>query len=424
MARGTCTYRTGPRAFAAVGLSVLGSRDARRLDGGCSWAPLGSRQEVPGELSAWYPGEHHDLKYETVVLHCNLFWEPKQRAGGGRLAVTIDGRTRVVLREPRGAPLNPAAPFAHNVTFCSPPIYGSVRPEAIHEWVEFHFHQGVDHMVMYDAGGVDRTVAALLALYVKLGECHRPGPQAGDGAMSMLDLGSTCKRRCCASHERHWPGAGRMEIVDMRHTAKYETWLYSQVMLMNDCAYRTRFTTKWAIYLDFDEYWQSDHPTRKTIPDFLTEYEGKAYVTFGSMWWGPQNCVPEAQAEGPWMVQRMFYHWPEIYCVNKERFPASELCLDYWGHRKYAVDPRRVFALQIHRTEIPQQGGVDVDAKVAKNNHFQGILKRNGNWCTEVLSKEQEIVWWARGSEIADLATKARRSPVARLPPGLLSYSS
>eukprot|EP00850_Spirogloea_muscicola_P009710 SM000055S18244 [mRNA] locus=s55:237423:240433:- [translate_table: standard] len=380
MARRTCTYRTGPRAFAAIGLSVLGSRDARRLDGGCSWAPLGSRQEVPGELSAWYPGEHHDLKYEAVVLHCNLFWKPKQRAGGGRLAVTIDGRTRVVLREPRAAPLSPAAPFAHNVTFCSPPIYGSVRPEAIHEWVEYHFHQGVDHMVMYDAGGVDTTVAALLALYVKL---------------------------------------GRMEVVDMRHTAKYETWLYSQVMLMNDCAYRTRFTTKWAVYLDFDEYWQSDHPTRKTLPDFLNEYEGKAYVTFGSIWWGPQNCVPEAQAEGPWMVQRMFYHWPEIYCVNKERFPAWELCLDYWGHRKYAVDPRR-----IHRTEIPQQGGVDVDAKVAKNNHFQGILKRNGNWCTEVLSKEQEIEWWARGSEIAELATKARRSPVARLPPGLLSYST
>lgn len=43
---------------------------------------------ITGDLVPVYPGEHHDLMYETVILHCNLDAETVLHVGGA-LLVTI-----------------------------------------------------------------------------------------------------------------------------------------------------------------------------------------------------------------------------------------------------------------------------------------------------------------------------------------------
>jgi len=44
---------------------------------------------------------------------------------------------------------------------------------------------------------------------------------------------------------------------------------------------------------------------------------------------------------------RMLFHWPHYYCTNRKDFPKVELCIDYHGFRRYAVDPRLVSSAQM-----------------------------------------------------------------------------
>lgn len=53
---------------------------------------------------------------------------------------------------------------------------------------------------------------------------------------------------------------GLLEVRDVTSLLRYESWLYSQVMLINDCAYSTRYTSRWTLYLDLDEYFNADNP--------------------------------------------------------------------------------------------------------------------------------------------------------------------
>lgn len=46
-------------------------------------------------------------------------------------------------------------------------------------------------------------------------------------------------------------------------------------------------------------------------------------------------------------------------------------CLNYWGHRKLIVDPRRVTHVENHLCIDPPMGGVDFPAEELHHNHFQ-----------------------------------------------------
>ncbi|CAI7852911.1 unnamed protein product, partial [Closterium sp. NIES-53] len=139
--------------------------------------------------------------------------------------------------------------------------------------------------------------------------------------------------------------------------------------------------------------------------------------------------------EREWGIQCMFYHWPHIYCLKPDLFPRSEMCLDYYGHRKYAINPRKVTALQIHRPVLNDSYGFDLDTTVAKLNHFQGYVQRvkplnatveSGNsnvtasvaqeqqlpaFCSHIIHIDEPIIWWARGQEIGEIAAEAQKNP-------------
>ncbi|CAI5964529.1 unnamed protein product [Closterium sp. NIES-65] len=109
---------------------------------------------------------------------------------------------------------------------------------------------------------------------------------------------------------------------------------------------------------------------QRLIPLVLESYDGASYLSLGTLWWDTERCVDPSEAKGTWGIQRMFYHWPHIYCLKPELFPRfrgeakeiewgiqrmfyhwphiyclkpelfprSEMCLDYYGHRKYAIN--------------------------------------------------------------------------------------
>lgn len=187
---------------------------------------------------------------------------------------------------------------------------------------------------------------------------------------------------------------------------------------------------------EFSEYFSSE--TGGTLLGLLNSYEGKPYVSLGSRWWSLERCVTQEEGtrsmsardssvgEGmvlgsldsggwTWGVEKMLFHWPHYYCTNKKDFPKVELCIDYHGFRRYAVDPRLVSSAQIHRTEVPRLGGIDIDADVARLNRFPGLLEESpGKECTKLMKISEVVDWWVKDHQVSLLAKEAKQQPHAQ----------
>lgn len=83
-------YRINGYSFVAVGLSALTLHDSISVEK-CFW--MGHDGTVlTGKLYPLYPGEHHDLMYEAVIVQCSL--EKETSSGeGGNLLFTIGIKT-------------------------------------------------------------------------------------------------------------------------------------------------------------------------------------------------------------------------------------------------------------------------------------------------------------------------------------------
>lgn len=91
------------------------------------------------------------------------------------------------------------------IVFCSSPLFGTLQPRALSQWMDYHlFLLGLDHVFLYDGGGVSLPVLAELARF--------------------LD-------------------AGLITITDFRDQALYSSWSHAQVSLETPLALTAPVTT-------------------------------------------------------------------------------------------------------------------------------------------------------------------------------------
>ncbi|CAI7806850.1 unnamed protein product [Closterium sp. NIES-54] len=97
--------------------------------------------------------------------------------GGGRVHMGMEGEDVVVYEEQPGEVVTAMthAPFIYNITHCSPPMHGQVISERIYQWMDLHIRMGVDHFSLYDVGGVDPQLRALIACHLP-SHCTLPPP--------------------------------------------------------------------------------------------------------------------------------------------------------------------------------------------------------------------------------------------------------
>ncbi|CAI5992581.1 unnamed protein product [Closterium sp. NIES-65] len=240
-------YRLSASLFVVIGLSPLPLH--RNLDARvCRWYPAtSSSSPILGEVSIEYPGESHSKPYEVAMLFCQLSSPTPstrergrkgdgRRSAGGHLTVVIEREEILVLGEPANEklPLEPSAPYASNITYCSSPIYGQFNSLRVLEWVVYHQRgHGVDLFHMYDAGGMGEPIMRTLGPFIK---------------------------------------AGQMTVTDVTEVDEFETW-FGQVLVVNDCAYRSLFTSRWVLFLDLDEYLYVSQPLGSSLITALTRYE-------------------------------------------------------------------------------------------------------------------------------------------------------
>ncbi|CAI5533700.1 unnamed protein product [Closterium sp. Naga37s-1] len=242
-------YRLSASLFVVIGLSPLPLH--RNLDARvCRWYPAtSSSSPILGEVSIEYPGESHSKPYEVAMLFCQLSSPTPstrergrkgdgRRSAGGHLTVVIEREEILVLGEPANEklplPLEPSAPYASNITYCSSPIYGQFNSLRVLEWVVYHQQgHGVDLFHMYNAGGMGEPIMRTLGPFIK---------------------------------------EGQMTVTDVTEVDEFETW-FGQVLVVNDCAYRSLFTSRWVLFLDLDEYLYVSQPLGSSLITALAHYE-------------------------------------------------------------------------------------------------------------------------------------------------------
>ncbi|CAI5484060.1 unnamed protein product [Closterium sp. Yama58-4] len=506
------SYRMSESKFAVVGLASRVLKTSREL-GRCLWKEKHGGHRVTGQLV----GDDHNKRYEAVVLVCELE-ESTAQDFGGILVVTVDKEDIVAYIEDQGQypSANPAPPYPHRLTYCSPPLATKLIPMRIYEWIEYHLHVGVDRVVLYDAGALDPEIMGLIEGFVE---------------------------------------GGFVQIVDMRRVEQFDIWESGRLLAMNDCVHQHAFTSQWVFFAEMSEYFSSR--SGEDMAAVLSRFEGRPYVSFGSRWWSLEKCVqvegagggagggvgrgaggrsllavagggggggsalrsvgnstgagagaggdaartagttgagatagaagggdaatagtagaaggtgggtagaaggggggvgasgggagaaagmgtagaagataaatatttittataavttaePPPAASPVWAVERMRFHWPQLFCTNKDEYPRAEMCLGEFGYRRVAVDPRQVMTVLVHRTSVPEMGGDDLDASEARFNRYPLLTEETRKACQREVRPGEVVEWWVRDAEVAEIAEKARKSPKGR----------
>ncbi|CAI5531391.1 unnamed protein product [Closterium sp. Naga37s-1] len=301
-------------------------REARRLEE----VEVDGREWIRGSVEEIHVGEHQSMKYAVLILICTLKRETLSGVGG-RVHMGMEGEDVVVYEEQPGEVVTAMthAPFLYNITHCSAPIHGQVISERIYQWMDLHIRMGVDHF------SLTCNVPSSRCTCIRMGVDH----------FSLYDVGGVDPQ--LRALIKPLLDGGIAEITDFRDLVNYESWYHGQVMIVNECVHRFRRLSKWIMYLDFDEFMfiagQERMPTPLSVNHFLMPYEGMPYVTHGSLWWDWERCLPSQGPDDPrWPLERMLWHGPGVYCKARDNHTKPNMCLDHYGHRKLFVDPRRV----------------------------------------------------------------------------------
>eukprot|EP00850_Spirogloea_muscicola_P007718 SM000039S14548 [mRNA] locus=s39:727571:730631:- [translate_table: standard] len=401
-------FRTSLRQFNVVGLaSVALMEKYGEPVRSCGWRDASQGASYDSEQAPLLFGEvkiHHTkdennlhhLAYEAVVVRCTFPDTVGAEGEGGYLffnvtsgfslsTTDVESEAVVAFHE---KPENfdktiftddgVQPDLKYEYAFCSSPIFGHPIAKRINEWLHYHhaLFEGSVHYFMYDAGGLDAELSALFDPYQQ---------------------------------------AGRMTITDVQMQRNYESYWQNQVLVVNDCLYRSRLVAKWALHFDFEEYIHVAPPA--LLKDVLAPHFEKPWVSFGSIYFSLAYCAPETEANaGAWAVERLLFRleWPTCYTEG----PESQVCFGAAGKRKYLVNPRMVHAAAVHYIVEGESTGETLNTAVARINHYGGLAGTaddSPSLCklvhdpAEIAEGQKLDEYWVKDDELAKQCLLAKK---------------
>lgn len=362
-------YRMSSRSFAVVGLSLFALHDQHSL-GACRW--FGQKAVVSGKLRPVWPNEHHFLRYEAMTIICETV---EVADVGGALVYKIGQEDIEVYREQNSSLqlLDPPEELPLFASVCTAPMHGhDFAMFHIREFVEYYKLIGVEHFVLYDAGTANTEFWRIFEPDLK---------------------------------------SGVVEVTDFREVLQYESWYYGQLLGIQDCIYRLRFSSKWVLMADIDEYLWVKAP--QTLHTFLSWHDDKVGISHGSWWFSTNVCRPledhaaelgsQLLQEAPnaaFTCEKFVFRWPEPACFeNKEGegHVDAQMCMNDKGHRKNIVNPRKLERLAVHNGQYPDGPPLAYyHARVDEvgHSHFQYLTGGKGALCNVTAPISSTVNWW------------------------------
>ncbi|KAJ7536881.1 hypothetical protein O6H91_12G086500 [Diphasiastrum complanatum] len=349
-------YRDSGKTFFLIGITSVVARDFDQPVQQCEWQSLnnGSQQSAPtvatkAHMIYVYYDQLPRL-YVVAMVNCTFEEEVGIENEGGLLFITVsvgphqgDTERNLAFEEKIGAASDLITkrnnPPSLRIAFCGPPLHGNIRADWILHWLVYHHYlwKGSAHFFFYNVGG--------------LGDSHR----------RVLDP---------------FLKGGYLTIIDASDEKMFPSWYHNQLLFINDCLHMTKYLSSWTFFHDLDEFLFVPRP--RTLDQLLDQNKEKTFITFGSIPSVTSLCADPPLKASHWFVQRFLWMQKLPHCVNDE---DPWVCLRGPGARKYAVNPRKMIAAAVHGTSWPSEGGIDLNATIARTYHYHGVLSAEAKLC-------------------------------------------
>ncbi|PSR98755.1 Galactan beta-1,4-galactosyltransferase [Actinidia chinensis var. chinensis] len=346
-------YRGGLSTFAVMGLSSKPLHVFGKASYQCQWV---SHNATAGEqppiatvtgikiLPDWGYGH----VYTVVVVNCTFPSPVGHDGSGGKLlllASTNGGGDRNLnltdiveaLIEPPGS-VNLSlytSPPKYDYLYCGSSLYGNLSPERVREWLAYHVRLFGErsHFVIHDAGGV----------YAPVMEVLRP-----------------------------WIEKGYVTLHDIRDQERFDGYYHNQFLIVNDCLHRYKFDAKWMFFFDVDEFiFVPRKSTIKSVTDSLSDY---TQFTIEQMTMSNKLCLSEDAAG------KSFRKW------GFEKLVYRDVKTGIRRDRKYAVQPRNVFATGVHMSQNTAGKTTHKTEGRIKYYHYHGTISDRREPCRQFLN--------------------------------------
>ncbi|XP_019058227.1 PREDICTED: galactan beta-1,4-galactosyltransferase GALS3-like [Tarenaya hassleriana] len=340
-------YRGGVNSFAVIGLSSKPLHVYGHPSYSCEWVPSDpTRERIRADWYKILPDWGYGRVYTVVVVNCTfpLISAVNGDNSGGTLllhATTGDADRNVTDTIPVLSEKPNAVDFElynstlhrpkYDYLYCGSSLYGNLSPQRVREWIAYHARLFGErsHFVFHDAGGVHEEVLEVL---------------------------------------RPWMELGRVTVHDIRDQERFDGYYHNQFMVVNDCLHRYRFMTKWMFFFDVDEFIYV--PPKNTIASVMESMEKYSQFTIEQMPMSSELCF---SGDGPaktyrkWGIEKLAYR--DVKKVHRR-------------DRKYAVQPRSVYATGVHMSQnLEGKTTHKVEGKI-RYFHYHGsisqLIKKQG----------------------------------------------
>ncbi|CAM6099840.1 unnamed protein product [Calypogeia fissa] len=296
------------------------------------------------------------------------FWGPHYAVGDvfREMPLEVNEKSKSWLQQDHNAELSVETGLPYKYAFCGPPLYGTTHNrEWIPKWLAYHHYlwEGKEHFYFYVAEPLNTEARQMLEPWIK---------------------------------------AGLLTIIEAVGGEAYPSWYRNQLLFINDCIYRTRFTAQWTFFHDLDELLYV--PAPNTLAGLLEEHRDKPWMTFGNLPFSLDFCTTtnlnpkqqqqtqkqrelssdDDQSSQIWQLERLQWRSKHPECRHEDEDPW--MCIAAPGRRKYVVNPRKVFVSGVHRVAMPETGGVNFNASIARVHHFHGITNPNRKACSRLVN--------------------------------------
>lgn len=341
-------YRGGANSFAVMGLASKPLHVFSRPTYTCEYQTNTTTITTPGYkiLPDWGYGR----VYTTVVINCTFpaTSEAAKPDGGGRLLIhattnggfdhnlNVTDTMTAIIEPPNSWNLSYfLSPPKYDYLYCGSSLYGTLCPQRVREWIAYHVRLfgKRSHFVIHDAGGVHPEVMDVL---------------------------------------RPWMDMGYVTLQDIRDQERFDGYYHNQFLIVNDCLHRYRFDAKWIFFFDVDEFIHLNPKfSLGSGMDWFKEY---SQITIEQMPISNQLCLTEdaGKTTKKWGFEKLVYR--DVKQVMRR-------------DRKYAVQPRDVFATGVHMSQNLQGKSTHRTERMLRYFHYHGTISERREPCRHLVNE-------------------------------------
>uniref|UniRef100_A0A803N5X0 Glycosyltransferase family 92 protein n=2 Tax=Chenopodium quinoa TaxID=63459 RepID=A0A803N5X0_CHEQI len=335
-------YRGGPNTFSIIGLSSKPLQVYSRPTYSCEYQNSNNNSSSFVKAYKILPDWGFGRVYTVLVINCTFpAGIADDSSVGGRLILHAPATNQrnesliAIVEPPKSWDVSHfVSPPKYDYLYCGSPLYGTLSPQRMREWIAYHVRLfgAKSHFVIFDSGGIHPEVFEVL---------------------------------------KPWMDLGYVSLQDVKEQERFDGYYHNQFLLVNDCLHRYRFDAKWMFFFDVDEYiYVSPKLSLRSVTDSLEEF---TQFTIEQVPMSNKLCLTQdsGKTSEKWVMEKLVYR-------NVKKVARRD--------RKYAIQPRNVFATGVHLSKNFEGESAHKTEKLIKYFHYHGTIATRQDTCQQFIN--------------------------------------